>query len=153
LPREQSRLARFDGTVFPGIFDGGPDNLEIRIASMSQDNLTVALELWSPRTKEGPRIVVMRSDGSQFRFLTAQGDKNHFPSLSPDGKRVVYQVRGAENGLRIKSLVDGNVSKLTEGTDIFPFGHREATVSYLWASRLVILRSIQVALMELRCAS
>jgi TolB protein len=120
LPREQLRLARMDGTVSPAIFDGGPDNLEIRIASISQDGLTVALELWSPRTKEGPRIAVMRSNGSQFRFLTAQGDKNYFPSLSPEGKRVVYQVRGAENGLRIKSLVDGSVIKLTEGMDNFP---------------------------------
>jgi Tol biopolymer transport system component len=120
LPREQLRLAQLNGTVSSVIFDGGPDNLEIRIASKSQDNLTVALELWNPRTKEGPRIAVMRSDGSHFRYLTAQGDKNYFPSLSPDGKRVVYQVRGAENGLRIKSLIDGSVSKLTEGMDNFP---------------------------------
>jgi len=119
-PREQLRLGRLDGSVSPVIFDGGPDNLEIRIASMSQDHLTLALELWSPRTKEGPRIAVLRSDGSHFRYLTAQGDKNYFPSLSPDGKHVVYQVRGAENGLRIKSLVDGIVTKLTEGIDNFP---------------------------------
>jgi TolB protein len=121
LPPEQLRLARWDGTLSPVIFDGGASNLEITAASLAADDQTIALELRDPRhTEEGTQIAVMRTDGSAFRIVTQDGNNNRFPSLSPDGTRLVYQVRGSENGLRIRSLADGSIFKLTNGVDAFP---------------------------------
>lgn len=122
LPPERLRFARWDGTLSPVIFDCGASNREIGSASLSADDQTIALELHDPRRpQEGPEIGVMRSDGSGFKIVVGH-DRNSsaFPSLSPDGKRIVYRVRGAENGLRIKSLINANVFKLTSGWDDFP---------------------------------
>jgi len=67
------------------------------------------------------QIVVLESDGSFVRALTDSKANSAFPSWSPDGKRIVYRVKGAERGLRIVNVDDGSVQTLTTQNDNFPF--------------------------------
>ena len=69
------------------------------------------------------RIVEIDADGSNVRVLTT-GVGAGFPSFSPDGGRVVFRVWGKgadERGLRILTLANGEVSRLTGSDyDTFP---------------------------------
>ena len=69
------------------------------------------------------RIIMMRADGGDRRVL-ATGPGVGFPSLSPDGKRVVFRVWGSgtnDRGLRILTLDTGRITALTEDAyDTFP---------------------------------
>lgn len=67
------------------------------------------------------QIVVLRPDGSFVRALTDSKAVSAFPSWSPDGKRIVYRVKGTERGLRIVNVDDGSVQTLTTRNDNFPF--------------------------------
>lgn len=67
------------------------------------------------------QIVILKSDGSFVRELTDSTAVSAFPSWSPDGKRIVYRVKGAEHGLRIVNVDDGSVQTLTTQNDNFPF--------------------------------
>ena len=69
------------------------------------------------------RIMMMHADGSNARVLTS-GAGAGFPSLSPDGKRLVFRVWGNgadERGLRLLTLETGAVTRLTDDEhDTFP---------------------------------
>jgi Tol biopolymer transport system component len=73
------------------------------------------------------QIVVLRSDGSFVRALTADNAVSAFPSWSPDGKRIVYRVKGAERGLRIVNVDDRSIQTLTTQNDNFPFWSPDGT--------------------------
>jgi Tol biopolymer transport system component len=65
--------------------------------------------------------MMMRPDGSEVREIIHEPGNSAFPSFSPDGKQLVYDVRGGqEQGLRIVTLADGSIRTLTTGPDAFP---------------------------------
>ena len=71
------------------------------------------------------QICIMKADGSDFKRLTAENNIRHFyPSLSPDGKQVLYSAYLADNNYEVYSLElgDGSVDQLTNlyGVDNAP---------------------------------
>jgi Tol biopolymer transport system component len=66
------------------------------------------------------QLARIRSDGTGFEQLTHGDAGSGYSSFSPDGKRLVYRVLGTETGLRILSLENGAVTKLTGEVDNFP---------------------------------
>jgi len=74
------------------------------------------------RAEGGAQIAVIKPDGSGFRELTSGPDNSAFPSMAPDGTRVVYRSFGTDGGggLRIMNLETGAVASLTTGYDNFP---------------------------------
>ena len=73
------------------------------------------------RVEGGAQIAFVNPDGSNFREVTTGPNNNAFPSIAPDGKRMVYRTFGPEgDGLRIMNLDSGATTKLTEGYDNFP---------------------------------
>jgi Tol biopolymer transport system component len=81
----------------------------------------------------GAQVAVLNDDGSAFRLLTSGVNNNAFPSFAPDGKHIVYRTEGPEGqGLRIMTLGDRSVTKLTDAWDNFalwsPRGDRIAFV-------------------------
>jgi len=74
------------------------------------------------RVDGGGQVAVINADGSGFREVTTGPNNSGFPSIAPDGKRLVYRTFGPEgNGLRILNLADGSVKTLTSYYDNFPF--------------------------------
>ena len=73
------------------------------------------------RAEGGAQIAMIRPDGTGYRELTAGPNNNGFPSMSPDGTRVVYRSFGPEgDGLRIMNVETKAVATLTAGYDNFP---------------------------------
>jgi Tol biopolymer transport system component len=69
----------------------------------------------------GAQVAIINDDGSGFQVLTSGTNNNAFPSFAPDGKRIVYRTQGPEDqGLRIMTLADRSVTKLTGAWDNFP---------------------------------
>ncbi|HWW82720.1 MAG TPA: hypothetical protein VNZ26_03910, partial [Vicinamibacterales bacterium] len=67
------------------------------------------------------QIALIRPDGTDFRTITPSEGNSGFPSWSPDGTHIVYRVSSAgDEGLRIVSLKDGDISTLTTSHDTFP---------------------------------
>jgi len=71
------------------------------------------------------QICIMNADGSGFRRLTTENNIRHFyPSLSPDGKHVLYSAYLADNNYEVYSLDldNGTVAQLTSlfGVDNAP---------------------------------
>jgi WD40-like Beta Propeller Repeat len=66
-------------------------------------------------------LVLVKADGTFVRNLTDTQLQSNFASFAPDGRRIVYRVRGKELGLRILDRQDGSIRTLTTGTDNFPF--------------------------------
>jgi len=63
------------------------------------------------------QICIMNADGSGYRRLTTDNGRQHYyPSLSPDGKSVVYAAFRQENVYELYeiNLVDGDVNQLTD---------------------------------------
>ena len=73
------------------------------------------------RVDGGAQVAMIKPDGTGFRELTKGPNNNGFPSLAPDGTRVVYRTFGSEgDGLRIMNLSTGAITTLTTGYDNFP---------------------------------
>jgi TolB protein len=73
------------------------------------------------RVESGAQVAMIHADGSGFRELTSGANNNSFPSMAPDGRRLVYRSFGPEgDGLKIKDLETGTVTTLTSGYDNFP---------------------------------
>ncbi|MEO8679163.1 MAG: hypothetical protein ABI665_08960 [Vicinamibacterales bacterium] len=73
------------------------------------------------RVEGGAQIAMIKADGTGFREITKDTNNNGFPSLAPDGKRLVYRTFGPDgDGLRILNIASGAVTKLTAGYDNFP---------------------------------
>jgi Tol biopolymer transport system component len=71
--------------------------------------------------ERGAQVAMIQPDGSGYHEITSGANNNGFPSMSPDGQRFVYRTVGPEGeGLRIKNLEDGSVTKLTTDYDNFP---------------------------------
>ena len=67
------------------------------------------------------QICIMNADGTGYRRLTTEDDIRHFyPSLSPDGSRVLYSAFREKNAYEIYSydLEDGSVDRLTNRTGV-----------------------------------
>lgn len=73
------------------------------------------------RVEYGAQVGMVQADGSGYRQLTSGKNNNGFPSLSPDGQRIVYRTFGPEGqGLRIQNVDGGEVTVLTTEYDNFP---------------------------------
>jgi TolB protein len=73
------------------------------------------------RVEGGAQIAMVKPDGTGFRELTTGPNNNSFPSMAPDGKRLVFRTFGPDGeGLRILDLTTNKVATLTNGYDNFP---------------------------------
>ncbi|MDR3698580.1 MAG: hypothetical protein P4L56_03030 [Candidatus Sulfopaludibacter sp.] len=95
---------------------------QVTFPSWSPDGKAIAFGAGSYFTgHDKPAVLAMvNAEGTGFRKLTEGPGNAGFPSWSPDGKRLVYRVAGTEQGLRIVSLEDRKVVKLTTEYDNFP---------------------------------
>jgi Tol biopolymer transport system component len=73
------------------------------------------------RVEGGAQLAIINPDGTGFREITKGANNNGFPSMSPDGKRMVYRTFGPDGeGLRIMTIDSGAMTTLTTGYDNFP---------------------------------
>ena len=73
------------------------------------------------RAEGGAQIAIINPDGTGFRELTKGPNNNAFPSIAPDGKRIVFRSFGPEgDGLKIFNLETNAITPLTKGYDNFP---------------------------------
>ena len=98
------------------------------------------------------QICIMNADGTGYRRLTTENGIRHFyPSLSPDGSRVLYSAFRQENVYEVYSyeLADGSVNQLTDRSGVLtspeysPNGQRIAFTR--WVPRT---ERYQIMLME-----
>jgi TolB protein len=88
------------------------------------------------RAEGGAQIAIINPDGSGFRELTKGPNNNAFPSMAPDGKRVVFRSFGPEgDGLKIFNLETNAITSVTKGYDNFP----------LWSPRGVLIMFSRLA--------
>jgi hypothetical protein len=71
------------------------------------------------RVNGGAQIAMINPDGSGFREITSGPNNNAFPSLAPDGRRVVYLRARARNCMMTSTR---RRSTLTSATTIFRCG-------------------------------
>ena len=84
--------------------------------------LTPQLTKPEDRIDGGGQVATINADGSGFREVTSGPNNSGFPSVAPDGLRLVYRTFGPDgNGLRILNLKDQSVTTLTTLYDNFPF--------------------------------
>jgi Tol biopolymer transport system component len=90
----------------------------------SPDGQWIAFGLGSffaDRATKPAHLMMVRSDGSEARNLPSGPLNAGFPSWSPHGDRIVYRVWSQQQrGLRILTLADGSIFKLTDDNDNFP---------------------------------
>jgi TolB protein len=73
------------------------------------------------RAEGGAQIAIVNADGTGFRQLTGGPNNNGFPSMSPDGRRLVYRTFGPEgSGLRLMDVEMKAVTTISDGYDNFP---------------------------------
>jgi TolB protein len=74
------------------------------------------------RAEDGAQIAIVNPDGTGFRELTTGPNNNAFPSMAPDGKRIVFRSFGVDgrNGLQLLNLDTSTVTPLTNDYDNFP---------------------------------
>lgn len=79
------------------------------------------LDTKDKRIEGGAQIAIINPDGTGFREITSGANNNGFPSMSPDGKRIVYRTFGKDGeGLRVMDIASGAVTTLTKAYDNFP---------------------------------
>ncbi len=91
------------GTSVPSPAAGGPGGHIVWTCQIYQD-------------AGSEQICIMNSDGSGFRVLTSGYVRHYYPSLSPDGKSVVYAQFREENVFEIYELniATGQAKQLTD---------------------------------------
>ena len=73
------------------------------------------------RIEGGAQIAMINADGSGYREVTSGPSNSGFPSMAPDGKRIVFRSFGpGGEGLRIMNLETKVVTALTDDYDNFP---------------------------------
>jgi Tol biopolymer transport system component len=73
------------------------------------------------RVEGGARVAIVNVDGTGFEELTAGSANDAFPSVAPDGKRLVFRTFSKDGqGLRIMNLETKAVTTLTTEYDNFP---------------------------------
>ena len=73
------------------------------------------------RIEGGAQIAMINADGSGYREVTSGPSNSGFPSMAPDGTRIVFRSFGpGGDGLRIMNLETHVVTSLTESYDNFP---------------------------------
>jgi Tol biopolymer transport system component len=110
-----------DGSGQRALFDA--KDVGIVSPSWSPDGrqIVFAMGRYGLRNPNTPaQLALVRSDGSGLHILTHGMDNSGYPSFSPDGSRLVYRVFGSQQGLRILSLDDAKITKLTSAWDDFP---------------------------------
>jgi Tol biopolymer transport system component len=121
-PVNTLKLINADGSDYHTVFTA-PKDAWILSPSWSPDGKTIALSIggFFARPVQPGQIALVDADGSNLRTLTHGDASSGFPSISPDGKKLVYRIFGTgEQGLRIMNLSDGSVTKLTNAWDNFP---------------------------------
>ncbi|MFT3891639.1 MAG: hypothetical protein QM730_08415 [Anaerolineales bacterium] len=112
-------------------------------APSSADGLTghIVFTCQVYKTQFADQICIMNADGSGYRQITDKSDvRNFYPSLSPDGKYVVYSRFRQENIIEIREqyLADGSEKRLTDklgiatAPEISPDGN--SIVFMLWTA-------------------
>src|SRR5512143_3020584 len=91
------------GTSVPPVTGGGPGG-----------HIVWTCQLYKDQGSE--QICIMNSDGSGVRTLTSDYVRHFYPSLSPDGKSIVYAHYGEENVFQIYEidLKTGQAKQLTD---------------------------------------
>jgi tol-pal system beta propeller repeat protein TolB len=93
------------------------------------------------KTQFADQVCIMNADGSDYRRLTTKTDvRNFYPSLSPDGRSVIYSRFRQQNIIEIieHRLADGDEHRLTDklgiatAPDISPDG--KSIVFMLWTA-------------------
>jgi len=90
----------------------------------------------------GAQVAIMNADGSGYRLLTSGPYNNAFASFGPDGKSNVYRTVGPDgDGLRIMTLANHSIRKLTGTWDNFAVWSPKATASPLCGGSAATFRS------------
>jgi serine/threonine protein kinase/Tol biopolymer transport system component len=124
LTSDSSTIATIQQVNASGIWIGGPNEDESRARQIVKTNLPESVA-WTPdgkivyasRTGENWDISIINRDGSQNKQLTADIFIDQQPSVSPDGKYIVFQSNrsGSRNIWRI-DLDGNNPQQLTNGS-------------------------------------
>jgi len=126
LTSDANTIATIQQVNASSIWIGGPNEDESRARQIVKTNLPESVA-WTPdgrvvyasRTGENWDISIINRDGSQNKQLTADVFIDHQPSVSPDGKYIVFQSNrsGARNLWRVD--IDGsNAQQVTSGSFI-----------------------------------
>jgi Tol biopolymer transport system component len=109
-----------DGASPRTLFDAGGKLTVFPSWSPDGKHIVFSMGAFFDRPRKPGQVAMINADGSGLRMLTEGEASSGFPSWAPDGKRIVYRVAGkGEQGLRILSLEDGKVTKLTAEYDNF----------------------------------
>jgi TolB protein len=124
LTADSGTIATIQQVNASGIWIGGPNEDESRARQIVKTNLPESVA-WTPdgrivyasRTGENWDISITNRDGSQNKQLTADVFIDQQPSVSPDGKYIVFQSNrsGSRNLWRI-DLDGNNPQQLTNGS-------------------------------------
>jgi TolB protein len=92
-------------------------------APSSADGLTghIVFTCQVYKTQYADQVCIMNADGSGYRQLTNKSDvRNFYPSLSPDGKSVLYSRFRQANIIEIREyhLADGDDNRLTDNLGV-----------------------------------
>ncbi len=96
-------ITNVPGTSVPPVTGGGPGGHIVWTCQIYQD-------------QGSEQICIMNSDGSGYRELTSGYVRHFYPSLSPDGKSVVYAQFREENVFEIYevNIATGKAQRLTD---------------------------------------
>jgi len=109
-----------DGAGPRTLFDAGGKLTVFPSWSPDGKHIVFSMGAFFDRPRKPGQVAMINADGTGLRMLTEGEASSGFPSWAPDGKRIVYRVAGkGEQGLRILSLEDGKVTKLTTEYDNF----------------------------------